>query len=63
MRFKYYLRGAGLGIIIATIILTISFHLHGTTMSDEEVITRAESLGMVMPEDSESTELLEDNKN
>lgn len=50
MRFKYYLRGAGLGILLATLVLTIAFAVHGRKISNEEVIRRAQALGMVMPE-------------
>ena len=49
MKLKYYLRGLGIGIILTTLILTISFS--GKKVSDEEVIKRAEELGMVMKEE------------
>ncbi|MCI5621833.1 MAG: endolytic transglycosylase MltG [Lachnospiraceae bacterium] len=49
MRFKYYLRGLGIGIIVATVILSISFAIHGDNLSDAEIMRRAEKLGMVMP--------------
>lgn len=49
MRFKYYLRGLGIGIIVATMILSISFAIHGDNLSDAEIMRRAEKLGMVMP--------------
>ncbi len=62
MKLKYYLRGLGIGIIVTTIILMVSFSQRDNSISDEEVIARAEVLGMVMPEDetqetSGSTEL------
>lgn len=53
MRFKYYLRGVGLGILFSTIILMIAFHSHGSNISDDEVIQRAKELGMVWSEDEE----------
>lgn len=57
MRFKYYLRGCGLGILFTSIVLTVAFHTRGVKeISDEEVIRRAEALGMVMDEDSEDSE-------
>lgn len=58
MKLKYYLRGLGIGIIVTTIILMISFSGRKEEISDEEVIARATQLGMVMPEDepSESSE-------
>lgn len=49
MRFKYYLRGAGLGILLATLVLTITFLASDRKVSDEEVIRRAQELGMLMP--------------
>lgn len=48
MRFKYYLRGLGIGILITTIILSISFAMKQPELSDAEIIERAEALGMVM---------------
>jgi hypothetical protein len=51
LRFKYYLRGLSLGIIITTIILTISVRLQGGIMTDDRVIERAKELGMVIPGD------------
>ena len=30
MKFKYYLRGAGMGILFTTIVLMISFRIHGS---------------------------------
>ena len=52
MKLKYYLRGLGIGIIITTIILTISYSGRKSELTDEEIIQRAEELGMVMEEDS-----------
>ncbi len=52
MKLKYYLRGLGIGIIITTIILTISYSGRKSEITDEEIIQRAEELGMVMEEDS-----------
>lgn len=49
MRFKYYLRGLGIGIMVATVILSISFALRKDDLSDAEIMRRAEELGMVMP--------------
>ena len=56
MKIKYYLRGLGVGIIVTTIILTISFHGKQKDIDDfpaEEIIAKATMLGMVMPEDTE----------
>lgn len=54
MRFKYYLRGAGIGVIAATLILSIAF-LFQNNISDEEVMRRATKLGMVMEDSSSGT--------
>lgn len=55
MKLKYYLRGMGIGIIVTTIILAISFSHREVEISDEEVMARAAVLGMVMQkEDAES---------
>ena len=53
MKFKYYLRGIGIGIMLATLLLTISFYfgkdgLAKRELTDEEIIARATQLGMVM---------------
>ena len=47
MRLKYYLRGLGLGIIFAVIIMMIGFHDNKQSMSDTEIIEKAKTLGMV----------------
>ncbi|MBR3770760.1 MAG: hypothetical protein IKL07_00670 [Clostridium sp.] len=51
MKLKYYLRGLGIGIIITTIILMIANSGYKKELTDEEIIARAERLGMVMKED------------
>ena len=53
MRIKYYIRGICIGIIFATLVLTISFYFGKGSfakekLSDEEIIERATELGMVM---------------
>lgn len=50
MKLKYYLRGLGIGILASTIILMISFSRHPRELSDKEIISRAQELGMVMGE-------------
>ena len=47
MKFKYYLRGLGIGILISTIILSISFAMKKNDLSDDEIIARAKELGMI----------------
>ena len=61
MRLKYYLRGIGIGILFATILLSISFYfgkgyLLKSDLTDEEIIAKATELGMVMPEDVTDSE-------
>ncbi len=51
MKLKYYLRGLGIGIIVTTVILMISFPGKEEKLTDEEIIARAKQLGMVMPEE------------
>ena len=53
-----YLRGLGIGIIVTAIILIIARNT-GNKMSDNEIIKRAEELGMVMKE-TESDKLFPD---
>lgn len=53
MKLKYYLRGMGIGIIVTTIILAISFSQRKVEISDEQVMVRAAALGMVMPDEQE----------
>jgi hypothetical protein len=60
LKFKYYLRGIGLGILFTTILLTAAFHYHGNSMSDQEIIERAQGLGMVMPSDLQVEEATEE---
>lgn len=50
LKFKYYLRGCGLGILVASIVLMVSFHSQNKTMDDTAVMERASELGMIMPE-------------
>ena len=40
MKFKYYLRGLGIGVLISTIILSISFAMKKNDLSDDEIIAR-----------------------
>ena len=53
MKLKYYLKGAGLGIIFATLIMILSCSLHNNEMSRDEIIKEAEKLGMIMPQEEE----------
>ena len=60
MRLKYYLRGLGLGIIFAVIIMMVGYRNHGSSMSDSQIIEKAKTLGMVETENS--SEMKTDNK-
>ena len=49
MKLKYYLKGFGVGVLFATVILSVSFMFRSAGkagMTDEEVILRARELGM-----------------
>lgn len=53
MKLKYYLNGFGIGVLFATIILSVAFlaRSSGNRMTDEEIIARARVLGMEMVSD------------
>lgn len=46
MNLKYYLRGLGLGIVMTAILLGITSGGKKETLTDEEIVARAKSLGM-----------------
>lgn len=50
MKLKYYLRGAGIGIIISTFIFSISLLFYQPSMSEADIKKEAEKLGMVVQE-------------
>lgn len=50
MKFKYYLRGCGLGILAASFVFIIAIHARGGIINDDKAMERASELGMVMPE-------------
>ena len=56
MKLKYYLRGLGIGILTATIILMAAFAMHEPEVSDEQVIQRARELGMVKKDELNANE-------
>lgn len=58
MKLKYYLRGLGMGVIFATLIMTISSVIHNNNLSDETIIKEAQKLGMVMASETEDTSSL-----
>lgn len=53
VRFKYYLRGCGLGIVVAVVVMIAAIHSHGGLMTDDRAMERASELGMIMPENTE----------
>ena len=50
MKLKYYLKGFGVGVLFAAIVLSVAFFARSSSvvMTDEEVIARARVLGMEM---------------
>ena len=51
MKLKYFLRGLGVGVVFGALIMLVAYMTSGGyKLSDEEVIKRAEKLGMVMEE-------------
>jgi hypothetical protein len=63
MKFKYFLRGLGFGIVFASIICLTAYQNHTSeTLTDEAIIQRAKELGMVEKEDTVAT-LLENQNN
>lgn len=60
MRFKYYLRGIALGILFSVVIMIIAIHFHkDEILSDSEIISRAEKLGMIMPDSKNESPVIE----
>lgn len=51
MKLKYYLRGVGVGLILAVVLYSTMIIPRKYHMTDEEVMDRAKELGMVMPEE------------
>lgn len=47
MKLKSYLRGLGLGMIVTTIILVVTFKAADHNMTDAEIISKAREMGMV----------------
>lgn len=63
MKFKYFLRGLGTGIVFSAIICLVAFQSSkSSNISDKEVIERAKALGMIEKQESlEETLLSEKN--
>lgn len=62
MKFRYFLRGLGTGIVFAAIIFVIAYNGKGNQLSDDEIIKRAKSLGMVEADDQIGMLIEEQNK-
>ena len=63
MKFKYFLRGLGTGIIFATLVCFVAFKTSGSKeISDKEVIERARKLGMVEEKSSVKDLFVSDKK-
>ena len=58
MKLKYYLRGIGIGVIVATLVMTVSSVIHNNNLSDEMIIKEAQKLGMIMPESDDDKDSL-----
>lgn len=53
MKFKYFLRGLGTGIIFTSIICMVAFQSSGSkNISEKEIIERAKELGMIEKQES-----------
>ena len=57
MKLKYYLRGVGIGIIFATLVMTVSALVHKYNLSDEYIMREARKLGMVMKDELKVNDL------
>lgn len=53
MNLKYYLRGLGLGIVMTAIIMGIAAHGKEKSLTEEEIVERAKTLGMIEEEQLE----------
>lgn len=62
MKLKYYMRGLGIGIILTALILSISGNKE--RLSNDEIVSRAKNLGMVLEKDldAEFEKALEEGK-
>lgn len=61
MKLKYYLRGAGVGVLVTTIIFAIAIAVESPKMSRSDIEKEARKLGMEYTEDT--TSKLDDTKN
>ena len=63
MKLKYYLRGIGIGVLVATFIMTVSSVVHNNNLSDDFIIKEAQKLGMIMSESEDDKDSLWGNSN
>ena len=61
MKLKYYLRGLGIGIIVTTLVLMVAVSGKKEKLSDQEIMQRAEQLGMVMADEGQTETGTEEN--
>lgn len=61
MKLKYYLRGLGIGIIVTTLVLMVAFSGKKEKLSNQEIMQRAEQLGMVMADEGQTETGTEEN--
>jgi len=57
MNIKYFIRGLGFGILATTLVIMISGQHKGKVLTDEEIISRARTLGMMTQEEFEDKKL------
>lgn len=48
MKLRYYMRGLGIGILVTAILMAVTIHGKTEHLTDEQIIERAEALGMEM---------------
>lgn len=48
MKLRYYMRGLGIGIFVTAILMVVTIHGKTERLTDEQIIERAEALGMEM---------------
>lgn len=48
MKLRYYMRGLGIGILVTAILMAVTIHGKTERLTDEQIIERAEALGMEM---------------
>ena len=48
MKLRYYMRGLGIGIFVTAVLMALTIHGKTERLTDEQIIERAEALGMEM---------------